>query len=774
MQIPVLTALMIGAALLLIGGLVARRLRLPEATGLAIAPAAILFGLLAAPVQWREWLTGAEGGDRILAFARDIGLTGLFFIAGTRFDIEKAWKARRVSLVVALAGLAFMAVVAVLLGALTSHDRYAAVVIAAAIAATSLWLPSELSQRVRDTQQRAAAAAAGAAVILTGLSILVVHLYAEFRQLAGLAASSSAYAIVAVYELVKIAVFLSLAYLVASRFIRRAAGRVSTVRMTIGYLLIATLIYALAVSLVGQLGALGWSFVAGALSGYAGILPASPRLPAPSHLPASSPSPAPVHVFAKASTPIAVSLFLSLAFLPMLLEPHGRSITNATALLLLAFGAMACKFAISWIAARVGGASGRDTTIVAASMLPSAEVAVMFLGFGVTRWVIEGPEYFAVLLFAIVSMIVGPLVWRKKALESCNVTSPDVSDASDQAESKTLRRKRTSRKKATVAAVAIGFVFFSLEATARAQSAVGSQTEDPVSRAIKSIESSVDSRARAAEAVLAASKFVNESSAARVRGERDRARQALEEAEQIAAGTSGVNRSALLEDLTRLIAAEQAALSPSIAVPEPSSSARMPEVALPRSVLTRYREHGEALTRILREENVPVELLAVALVESGFNPLALSPKGARGIWQFMPATARRYGLAVRPADDHRTHPEHSTRAAARYLRDLYNRFHDWKLALAAYNAGEERIQRIIDRTGIRDFDEMARRGYLPAETRNYVPAVLAVWTRLGETNFAITTSARPEGRTRGGAVEALAKPDAGRPQMMPTQPGNTK
>jgi membrane-bound lytic murein transglycosylase D len=140
--------------------------------------------------------------------------------------------------------------------------------------------------------------------------------------------------------------------------------------------------------------------------------------------------------------------------------------------------------------------------------------------------------------------------------------------------------------------------------------------------------------------------------------------------------------------------------------------------------------YREPLTRILREENLPPELLAVALVESGFNPIALSPKGARGIWQLMPATAQRYGLAVGPMNDHRIHPEHSTRAAARYLRDLYKQFDDWKLTLAAYNWGEDKVQRVIDRTGVRDFDELSLRGLLPAETRNYVPAVLAVWAKL--------------------------------------------
>ena len=98
----------------------------------------------------------------------------------------------------------------------------------------------------------------------------------------------------------------------------------------------------------------------------------------------------------------------------------------------------------------------------------------------------------------------------------------------------------------------------------------------------------------------------------------------------------------------------------------------------------------------------------------------------------LPATAARYGLTVEPLNDHRTHPEHSTRAAAKYLRDLYQQFGDWKLALAAYNTGEARIQRIINTINSRDFEEMARRGLLPLETRHYVPAVLAVWQQLSQ------------------------------------------
>ena len=127
---------------------------------------------------------------------------------------------------------------------------------------------------------------------------------------------------------------------------------------------------------------------------------------------------------------------------------------------------------------------------------------------------------------------------------------------------------------------------------------------------------------------------------------------------------------------------------------------------------------------ILVQEGVPVELLGVARIESNFNPSAVSPKGAAGLWQFMPETARRYGLRVDVFQDDRFDVNKSTRAAARYLRDLYAEFGDWPLAFAAYNAGEDTVHRAIERTSNRDFKSINRAGLLPSETRAYVPAVL--------------------------------------------------
>lgn len=127
---------------------------------------------------------------------------------------------------------------------------------------------------------------------------------------------------------------------------------------------------------------------------------------------------------------------------------------------------------------------------------------------------------------------------------------------------------------------------------------------------------------------------------------------------------------------------------------------------------------------ILRSEGIPPELIAVLLVESAGNPLALSPKGARGLWQFMPETARRYGLRVDGERDERLDLELSTRAAARYLRDLYRRFGDWPLALAAYNAGAVQVERALAQGGEGDFWSLSAQRLLPQETRAYVPAVL--------------------------------------------------
>lgn len=137
----------------------------------------------------------------------------------------------------------------------------------------------------------------------------------------------------------------------------------------------------------------------------------------------------------------------------------------------------------------------------------------------------------------------------------------------------------------------------------------------------------------------------------------------------------------------------------------------------------RYRPMIE---RIFAEEGVPAELIHLAQAESGFQPTALSPKAAAGMWQFMRFRGVEYGLTHSALHDDRLDPEKATRAAARHLRDLYHQLGDWHLVMAGYNCGPNCVEKAVQRTGYADYWEMVRRNALPRETRNYVPAILAM------------------------------------------------
>jgi membrane-bound lytic murein transglycosylase D len=142
--------------------------------------------------------------------------------------------------------------------------------------------------------------------------------------------------------------------------------------------------------------------------------------------------------------------------------------------------------------------------------------------------------------------------------------------------------------------------------------------------------------------------------------------------------------------------------------------------------LARSGRYEDMIRRTLKEEGVPQDLIYLAQAESGFHPLAVSRAGARGMWQFMGSRAKGYGLERSWWLDDRQDPEKATRAAAHHLRDLYNEFGDWYLAMAAYNSGPGTVQSAVKRTGYADFWELYRRNVLPKETRNYVPIIVAV------------------------------------------------
>lgn len=150
--------------------------------------------------------------------------------------------------------------------------------------------------------------------------------------------------------------------------------------------------------------------------------------------------------------------------------------------------------------------------------------------------------------------------------------------------------------------------------------------------------------------------------------------------------------------------------------------------------LRRMTKYDDMISAKLARKNMPQGLIYLAMIESGFNPTAKSPVGARGLWQFMSPTARQYGLKVRGRVDERVNPARATDAALEYLSDLYDQFGSWYLAAAAYNTGQGRVARIMKQeTGSTkgtdaDFYRIAHR--LPKETREYVPKLVAA-ARIG-------------------------------------------
>lgn len=141
--------------------------------------------------------------------------------------------------------------------------------------------------------------------------------------------------------------------------------------------------------------------------------------------------------------------------------------------------------------------------------------------------------------------------------------------------------------------------------------------------------------------------------------------------------------------------------------------------------LERAGKYKDMILKILRDNNVPEDLIYQAVAESGFQPQALNrSSGAGGMWQFMPF-AGAYGLQRNGYFDERFDPEKSTVAYAHYIKYLYNQFGDWYLAMAAYDWGPGRVQHVVSRTGYADYWELYRHGGLPAETKAYVPGILA-------------------------------------------------
>ncbi len=170
---------------------------------------------------------------------------------------------------------------------------------------------------------------------------------------------------------------------------------------------------------------------------------------------------------------------------------------------------------------------------------------------------------------------------------------------------------------------------------------------------------------------------------------------------------------------------------------------------------------------VFKQKGLPEELVFTAMIESGFDPLAASRAGAKGLWQFMAPTAKRYGLRVDRWLDERLDPEKSTVAAARHFVDLYAVFGSWNLAQAAYNAGERTVAEAIRAMGTSDFWALTRGQRLKDETKNFIPAIKAATliAREPERYGFIVTPAPPGARqvvagSRSGELSSAGPPAA--------------
>jgi peptidoglycan lytic transglycosylase D len=141
--------------------------------------------------------------------------------------------------------------------------------------------------------------------------------------------------------------------------------------------------------------------------------------------------------------------------------------------------------------------------------------------------------------------------------------------------------------------------------------------------------------------------------------------------------------------------------------------------------LNRSGKYIELMKKILKENDVPEEIVFLPLIESGFNPYAYSSARAAGYWQFMASTGKHYGLEINWWKDERRDPVKSTVAAANYLKDLYRMFGSWNLAMAAYNAGEGKILRALNKTRTDDYWSLLNTHYIKSETKDYVPKFIA-------------------------------------------------
>ena len=403
--------LLVAVLLVFGGGRIARQCGRSEALGCGVALCIIAIAVGLSPATWRAAWAGVSGGDRLLTYARMVGITGMLFLTGTRFDFAQIKHRQGVVLRTAVAAAALFVIV-LLLTKLLGVDFGPIVLLGAAVVASSLWSPGE--RRRSDQHDEQIINWQVAALAFTACAFLAVYFFDVFSTSSRSSLSLFVYIVVTAYEVVKLFVLFGFAYFICSRFLARAERRVSITRTTIGFVLITVLIFGLTVITTNELAAFAWAFVAGALWQRSEI---GTR-------------------FGDGSRPAASATLMSLAFVPLMLQTHGRDLVGLSTLSVFALFIITIKIVVAWLSITHVSLSKKIAMRLAVMLAFPGEIAIALLGFGITRWAITGPVYFPILGYALISTILSPAIWPTT-----------TSQSSDLEKTKTHRQRLAEREK---------------------------------------------------------------------------------------------------------------------------------------------------------------------------------------------------------------------------------------------------------------------------------------------------------------------------------------
>lgn len=727
MRLFVETMVLLGVVLLAakVAGRLCRRLKLPAVFGEMLIGSLVGLAVLqlfdsgffsrSTELQWRL--------KEIVNTLADFGVILLLFFAGveTEFDeIKRAGKA-------ALLGAIGVVILSVAGGAGVSsyfgYDWSEAIFVGAVLAATGLAIGVAMLKQYGQLQSKVGDATLGGASLADALSLFTVLLVVAFSTSNSAVFAGQSKAVHILARLGKTVAFFGISWLLGWRFLkglREQKEGVPVRRLLIGFILMAALLYTYAAMYLGSIVAVAWAYLAGVLFGQTRFK----------------------EELGHGARALMFSLFAPLLFISSIGRLSRDWLDfNPNFLLAILMIAIVGKVVGASLGAKLGGVSFRESWQVGAGVMPGGEVGLIFAAYGLSEQIIS-PSVFAVLVMAVLatSMLAPLLMWIYQRRES-RVNQPafitPLLVLCLSAGPFTVGIQAAQQNAPTPAGVTLS---------------EGEQTGLPqeVRAMLDGLRKRVDREAELAELISRAESIYREGEALYKRGDRQTAEESFAKAREIILSSEEEvfyepSVHAYFLQLTHQLAALKGTALPF------TTGSQFPTDAnerirtfvkyhqgrgrnAVRSAFARLTQYETMMRKIFREEGVPEDLIYVGLVESAYNPYAQSPAGARGIWQFVRETGRRYGLRQMGLLDERHDPEKSTRAAARYLRDLYALFGDWPLALAAYNAGEYRVLQVIERTGIKDFWQISRRGLLPQETITYVPAALAAMV-VGEQEF---------------------------------------